>query len=78
MRRLCIGSATPVRRACLLLACLLLPVLPASAEHPNHAQGFRPENTYELGAIENVNLFNGNLTLTIPIGPSYPVGPGLS
>ena len=50
----------------------------ALAEHPNHAQGFRPEHAFDVSGIENVDLFNRNLTLTIPIGQSYPVGPNFS
>ena len=56
----------------------LLAPLPAEAQHPNIATGFRPEHTFVAGGIENINLFNKNLTLVIPIGPSYPVGPDLS
>jgi len=79
VRRLAKWPASPTAAVALLLLLVpLLVSLPAAGEHPNHAQGFRPENTYELGDLENVNLFNGNLTLTISIGPSYPVGPGLS
>jgi len=62
----------------LTIAGLALAAAPAAAQHPNHAPGFRPEHTFDLGGIENVNLFNGNLALTIPIGSSYPVGPELS
>ncbi len=62
----------------LLVAASLLTGGPAAAEHPNHAQGFRPEHVFDFSGIENVNLFNRNLTLTIPMGPSYPVGPDFS
>ena len=65
-----------VAAATVSLALLLAP--PAAAEHPNHARGFRPESVFDVGGIDNVNLFNGNLTLTIPIGGSFPVGPELS
>jgi hypothetical protein len=74
MRRALLCSAALL--ACLTLAALAAP--PAGAQHPNHAQGLRSEHAFQVGGIENVNLFNGNLTLTIPIGPSYPVGPELS
>lgn len=60
-----------------LLVALAL-AAPAVAQHPNHAQGFRPEHTFQLGELDHVNLFNGNLTVTIPIGPRYPLGPSLS
>jgi RHS repeat-associated protein len=42
-------------------------------EHPNVAKGFNPSATFAAGDIDNVNLFNGNLVLTIPLGPTYPV-----
>ena len=48
---------------------------PATAQHPNHAAGFRPEHAFQLGDLDHVNLFNGNLTITIPIGERYPLGP---
>ena len=58
---------------------LLALAAPAAAEvHPNTAPGFPVEQSFHVGEIDNVNLFNGSLTLTIPIGPSYPVNGGLS
>lgn len=62
-----------------LLACFLaLCAPPLAAQHPNHDTGFRPERALDASGLENVNLGNGNLTLTIPIGGSYPLGPKLS
>ena len=63
-----------------LAAGLALFPRPAAADgvHPNHAQGFEPQKAYTLGEIESVNLFNGNLQLTIPLGQTYPVGGALS
>ncbi len=60
---------------------LLLAVLavPAWADvHPNTAGGFPVDQSFHVGDIDNVNLFNGALTVTIPIGPSYPVNDGFS
>ncbi len=64
--------------ATLLLALLVLLALPSSAQHPNVEHGYVPERVYEFGEIDSVNMFNGNLTLQIPIGIEYPVGDGLS
>jgi YD repeat-containing protein len=51
----------------------------ASADlHPNKDRGFSPGRAYDIGAIDNVNLFNGNLVVTIPIGQTYKVGGDLS
>src|SRR6185369_1068138 len=46
--------------------------------HPNTAPGFAPGQSFSVGTIDNVNLFNGALTLNVPIGMSYPVNGGFS
>lgn len=53
---------------------------PAGAHVANETleRGFSPQQVYQLNGLDNVNLFNGNLNVTIPIGPSYPVGGGFS
>lgn len=52
---------------------------PLSAqEHPNVARGFARDKAFQVGDIDHINLFNGNLVLTLPLGQSYPVGGGLS
>ncbi|HEY4590957.1 MAG TPA: hypothetical protein VIJ61_01035, partial [Thermoanaerobaculia bacterium] len=65
----------------LRLTLVLLVALagPALADvHPNTAGGFPVDQSFHVGDIDNVNLFNGALTVTIPIGPSYPVNGGFS
>jgi RHS repeat-associated protein len=47
---------------------------PARAQFPNVARGFSPSGMFDLGGIDVVNGFNGNLVIKIPIGRSYPVG----
>jgi RHS repeat-associated protein len=45
---------------------------PARAEIQNDAIGFSPNHAFDTAeAGENVDLMNGNLTLTIPLGPRY-------
>ncbi|HSS75722.1 MAG TPA: hypothetical protein VLV54_03165, partial [Thermoanaerobaculia bacterium] len=52
---------------------------PAMADvHPNTAGGFPVDQSFHVGDIDSVNLFNGSLTLTLPIGPSFPVNGGFS
>jgi hypothetical protein len=54
-------------------------IAPAVADvHPNTAPGFPVEQSFHVGDIDSVNLFNNGLTLTIPIGGSYPVNGGFS
>jgi RHS repeat-associated protein len=59
-----------------LFALLSLPLVasPAAAQvHPNTAGGFPTDKAFTVGDIDNVNLFNGALTVVLPIGQSYPV-----
>jgi YD repeat-containing protein len=57
-------------RACFLLA--LFAVTPLLAQqHPNVEKGFQPDKVYQFNGLDNVNLYNGNLSLTIPIGNEY-------
>ena len=58
---------------------LALSVGPLLADpHPDVNGGFSPQASFQLGDIDHVNLFNGNLVVTIPIGPTYPVAGGFS
>jgi YD repeat-containing protein len=50
----------------------------ALADHPNIARGFDVGKPYQMNGIDNINLFNGNLTVTLPIGQRYHVNGGLS
>src|SRR4029077_1618036 len=44
----------------------------------NVASGISPDKSFQFGDVDNVNSFNGNLTLTLPLGMSYPVNGGFS
>jgi Ig-like domain CHU_C associated len=44
----------------------------------NRERGFAADKLYQFGNIDTVNLFNGNLILSIPIGQTYAVSPALS
>jgi YD repeat-containing protein len=50
----------------------------APSAQPNLARGINVNSVYRADGIETVNLFNGNLQLSIPLGISYPVGGNLS
>jgi RHS repeat-associated protein len=63
-------------RCSIIAAMLVAGAVSASAqEHPNVARG--RSGSSGLG-IDTINPFNGNLTLSVPLGPTYPVGPELS
>jgi YD repeat-containing protein len=42
-------------------------------ETPKNARGFRPDEIYHFGSIDSVNLFNGNVIVSLPIGQHYDV-----
>ncbi len=68
-------------RALLALVCLtLLQATTAFAQnqHQMRGRGFKPEDVYDVGDVDTVSLFNGSLTIRIPIGGTYPVGGGIS
>ncbi|HWM95039.1 MAG TPA: RHS repeat-associated core domain-containing protein [Thermoanaerobaculia bacterium] len=67
-----------MRRLAPVLMLAFLPVPLLADTFPSQERGFQAEKAFHLGDFDTVNLFNGNLVLTIPIGGSYPVGGGLS
>jgi YD repeat-containing protein len=66
-------------RALLLAILLTAPAIVRAAVplDPNTTRGFAGK-VYQLGDIDSVNVFNGNLTVRIPLGQSYTLGPTLS
>jgi hypothetical protein len=62
----------------LLILSLLLAAPLAADPFPTQERGFQAEKAFHIGDFDTVNLFNGNLILTIPIGGSYPVSGSLS
>jgi hypothetical protein len=65
-----------------LLTCLSLTVFAASTagaqQHPNIARGFSADKAYDSGLVDSVDLYSGALSLSIPIGSTYPVNASLS
>ena len=61
-----------------LAACVALVVGAAlCAQQPNLEKGFHAGKVFASGDIDHVNLFNGNLNVTIPIGQRYRVSSSL-
>ena len=69
------------RLSVLILAglALTLGALPAKADpHPNTNAGVAVDQAFQMGNVDNINLFNGSLTVTIPLGISYPLNTSFS
>jgi YD repeat-containing protein len=50
----------------------------AADVHPNTESGVAVDRAFQSEEVDNINLFNGNLTVTIPLGNAYPVNGALS
>ena len=59
-------------------ALLFLGYRAHAQNHPNLEKGFAADKMYQFGDVDHVNLFNGNVALTIPVGGSLPVSDHLS
>lgn len=67
-----------MRRARAVIIMIFLAVTAVAEQHPNQKKGFNANDVYQLNGFDAVNVFNGNLTLSLPLGASYSVGGGLS
>lgn len=64
--------------AAILFSIIFLPSFAmAQKQSPSNERGLNA-SAYSADTVDNVNLFNGNLTLTIPIGSTYNAGGSLS
>jgi YD repeat-containing protein len=66
-------KATALFLLALMFAC---PVL--AQRGPGDELGFNAQKLYDFSDVDSVNLFNGNLTIVIPLGFRYVVSPNLS
>ncbi len=66
---------TPRLRLFSLLVFLALPLF--AQQDPNSALGFQPGKSFQMGDYDTVNLFNGNLTVNLPLGPTFSPGGNL-
>ncbi len=61
-----------------LVATLAIAAAALADSDPNIGRGFDPTKGFQVGDVDAINTFNGNLVVTIPIGGSYPVATGFS
>jgi YD repeat-containing protein len=72
------NRARHVLWAALLVASAFTTPLFAQREQATLERGFQPGKLYQFGDIDAVNVFNGNLVITLPIGQTYPLNGGRS
>jgi YD repeat-containing protein len=68
-----------MRRTLIAAVVLLFLSLSAAAAEKElrEQRGFAPNNVYQVGDLDSVNVSNGNVIVRIPIGQEYSVGPTL-
>jgi len=67
-------SARAAARLACILCCLSFPAGLLLAQNENETVGFQSNHLFEGGHFgENIDILNGGLNLTIPIGPGYQV-----
>lgn len=64
------------RLALFTAACVLSVTALAQQQFPTLEKGFQPGKMYDFGSIDNVNVFNGALVVSIPVGLAYPMDGG--
>jgi len=70
------GFMHRVLRLAVVVPLVLCPAIVAQ-QTPNATPGFRSEGVYDFANVDEVSLFNGQLTLRLPIGQRLPVNGGL-
>lgn len=64
------------RKAALLISCLALVAFDCLGQAARPDRGVMPTGSYAIADIENVNLTNGNLNLSIPLASLPPMAGG--
>ncbi|HPA79478.1 MAG TPA: RHS repeat-associated core domain-containing protein [Thermoanaerobaculales bacterium] len=67
---------TPLRQAASIIIALAMPSLAAAVQMEGFPTepAFQADRVYQVSNPDSIDLSTGSLTLTIPIGGSYPVG----
>ncbi len=75
-----ISEKTTVRVLFFVAFVIATTAIPAPAQdHPNLERGMVPGQIMSMGdGPDTINVFNGNLSLAVPLGMSYPVASGFS
>ena len=68
---------TPVFWICVLLALGARAAAQSGPDNdPDGAPGYA-KSVFDHGQLDSINLYNGQLTVPLPLGPAYPIGPKL-
>jgi RHS repeat-associated protein len=56
------------------LIALVFCVPLAGSQNPNTSRGFTPDGVFQFNDVDHVNLFNGGLVVSVPVGQTYTAG----
>src|SRR5882672_3849824 len=69
-----INRSTRAQARFVLICCLSVPPSALLAQNENETVGFQNNHAFDSGHFgENIDILNGNLSLTVPIAPSYQI-----
>src|SRR6266850_286444 len=67
-------STCTAARLAIIFLCLIAPIGALRAQNENETVGFQSNHMFESGHFgEDIDVLNGGLHLTTPIGPTYAV-----
>lgn len=62
-----------MKRLAVFFAVLAIALPSFGQQHPNRAKGFNANSVHQVNDYDSINAFNGNLTVSIPLGSPYPL-----
>lgn len=68
--------ATRLVKPCLMALAFAASSVLADVNDAFLERGFKPDGTYDFSSLDTINLFNGNLSLSLPLGEAFPQGGG--
>src|SRR6202008_3058473 len=75
----CVDRGGAMRHRFIGGALLVMVAAAIPAQHPqNIAKGFAVDKAYEFNGLDQINTFNGNLNVRLPLGQRYTVSSALS
>src|SRR5438128_8361300 len=71
-------SMMNISRRIRIAIAICIVAFPALGQHPNLDRGIAADKIYQFGNVDQINTFNGNVSLSIPIGGNLPASDHLS
>jgi RHS repeat-associated protein len=73
-----VSKTTLAARLSLAAIIMCMGVLLRGSQESPTARGFSADQVHQIGGVDSVNVFNGNLTVAVPLGRTYMAGDRLA